>query len=187
MRSRRRCSRNLGVRDAVRQAAQAVHRALERGLILCGSDDKVKRLARQTLVVIARHCPVDQRLHLRVHLVEVDRCGQHDYVRCCHFIQNLCNVILLHILTGLLAGVARRAEAHLFAVQAHHFHHVSAFFCAARELCAQGLRIAALARAGGKDQYFLVHMISPPECIYFLKSVPQLRTRQVLFSAMRAA
>ena len=90
--------------------------------------------------------PVDQCLHLRVHLVEIDRCRQHDHVCRSHLIQDICDVILLHTLAGLLAGIAGRAETHLFAMQAHHFHHVSAFFCAARELCAQGLRIAALAR-----------------------------------------
>ena len=107
-------------------------------------EDEVELLVRE--VRIDDHRTVEERLELRRDRIEVNGRGENDHVRRHHLVDDLLRIVLDRACARLLAGVAAGAVADLLVGDAHLLHLVPSLLRPRRELVAEDVRIAALAR-----------------------------------------
>ncbi len=138
------------------KAPETLDGPLQRPLVAVGGGhDEEKRLVPD--FGIAGHRPVDQRLHLGGHRVEIHRRRHDDHVGGDHLVQNVRHVVFPHADAALLTGLAAEAIADRPVPQENLLRPVAGFLRAQQELVAQQIGIAALSWAGGQYQYVFAH------------------------------
>ncbi|XWX62381.1 hypothetical protein AusDCA_2492 [Desulfitobacterium sp. AusDCA] len=130
------------------EPTQTIDCALQVALIRisCG-DDEVKVFARNLRV--PGDSTVDERFHLGVHRVKVDRRGQNDYIGLDHFIQDFRHVVLLDTLVSAGTGFAAGTVSDLSVAQKYFFRVMTRLARPPQEFPAEGVGIASLSGTGG--------------------------------------
>ena len=107
--------------------------------------------------IVQRVGAIQHGLELAADAVIIHRRGEHKHVGVVHFCGYLHGIVLDDAVPQLQAGKAAQAEAVILFPEMYGFHQIPGFQCALGEGRGQRLRIAALAWAGGQDQYLFIH------------------------------
>ena len=126
------------------KAAKALHGLFQIGALRVGGGHNVIKFFVRHLCITGNR-PVDQGFHLAVHGVEIDRCGQDDYIGSHHFVEDFRHVVLLHASVCTVADTAACAVMDVFVTKEDLFHRMAGLRGAAQEGVAQDIRVTALA------------------------------------------
>ena len=126
------------------KAAKALHGLFQIGALRVGGGYNVIKFFVRHLCITGNR-PVDQGFHLAVHGVEIDRCGQDDYIGSHHFVEDFRHVVLLHASVCTVADTAACAVMDVFVTKEDLFHRMAGLRGAAQEGVAQDIRVTALA------------------------------------------
>lgn len=132
---------------AVEESVEGLDRSGEGFLALVALGEKIVILL-VGKIGVDRNRAVKENLKLSRAGIEVRRGSEHDYVRSLHLLKDRRRIILDDALVRLLTGVAASAVADLLVGDANLRDLVARRFRALRELVAEEIGVAALARRG---------------------------------------
>ena len=173
-------SRMYGIASAVYLTAEARECGFGRDFFtIRAGDDIVKFLV--PYLCPAGDCTVDHGFQLCVDRIKVYRACKHRHIGINHFLKDLCHIVLDRAGSGMVAAIAD-----LFLCDADCFHLIAGIPGTACKFLAKDVRVSALARTAGYNQYFF-RLLSPLFLLFQYRTVAECRSDSLSHREISAA